>query len=94
MRPHDEHMLSCISAVLLCRSWHANAATALRKERFSKSFLWGLRGWTRLRTVAIRLPAAEGCPAAHICNSSAETTLLPFIGKALSPLFTLQETAS
>ena len=86
--------LSCISAVILCRSWQEDAATALRKERFSKSFLWGLRGWTRLRTLAIRLPASEGCPAARICNTSAEKTLLPLIGNALSSLFTLQETDS
>ena len=87
-------VLSCISAVILCRSWQEDAATALRKERFSKSFLWGLRGWTRLRTLAIRLPASEGCPAARICNTSAEKTLLPLIGNALSSLFTLQETDS
>lgn len=94
VRPHDEHMQSCISAVLLCRNWHADAAAALRKERFSKSFLWGLRGWARLRTLAIRLPAAEGRAADHIYNPSAAKTLLPLIGNALSPLFTLQETDS
>ena len=89
IRPHDEHMTSYISAVLLCRSWHADAADAVRRARFVRSFRWGLRGWARLRTIAVRLPDAEQVPAACVCNASARNALLPLIRSALSPLFTL-----
>ena len=94
IRPHDEHMTSYVSAVLICRDWHEDAAAAVRRARFTRSFLWGLRGWARLRTLAVRLPASEDAPAICICNPSARNALLPLVRSALSPLFTLQESRS
>lgn len=91
VQPHTEHMVSYISIVLFCHHWHREAAGAVQKTRFVKSFLWGLRGWTRLRTLAVCLPLSEQEPALCVCNASARTTLLPLVRQTLSPLFTLQE---
>ncbi len=96
VRPHAEHMASYISVVLLCGGWRPDAADAVRRTRFTKSFLWGLRGWVRLRTLAVRLAApGEGAAGADwVCNASARNALLPLMRRALSPLLTLQELAS
>ena len=89
IRAHDEHMTSYVSAVLLCRSWDIGMADAVRRTRFIKSFLWGLHGWARLRTLAVRLPPSKDAPAVLACNASARNALLPLIRDALSPLFPL-----
>ena len=48
IRPHDEHMASYVSVIILCRTWHQDAAAALARCRVRKSFWLGLRGWMRL----------------------------------------------
>lgn len=93
IRPHDEHMVSYVSALILCSELDAGAARAVRRTRYSKSFWWGLRGWMRLRALALRLPsgAAEGGPALYAGNAAARGALLALVQKALHPLFILSE---
>ena len=33
IRPHDEHMASYVSVIILCRSWHQDAAAAVERCR-------------------------------------------------------------
>lgn len=53
IRPHDEHMVSYVSVIILCRSWHQDAAAAVERCRVCKSFWLGLCGWMRLRALAL-----------------------------------------
>ena len=82
IRPHDEHMASYVSVIILCR----------------KSFWLGLRGWMRLRALALILPSApwrDTVPpdAACVCNKAARATLLPLARRAFPSHFS-QERAS
>lgn len=56
IRPHDEHMASYVSVIILCRSWHQDAAAAVERCRVCKSFWLGLRGWMRLRAQGVPVP--------------------------------------
>ena len=81
IRPHDEHMASYVSVIILCRS-----------------FWLGLRGWMRLRALALILPSApwrDTVPpdAACVCNKAARATLLPLARRAFPSHFS-QERAS
>lgn len=58
IRPHDEHMASYVSVIILCWTWHQDAAAAVERCRVCKSFWLGLRGWMRLRALALILPSA------------------------------------
>ena len=80
IRPHDEHMASYVSVIILCRTWHQDAAAAVERCRVCKSFWLGLRGWMRLRALALILPSApwrDTVPpdAACVCNKAARATL-------------------
>lgn len=92
IRPHDEHMASYVSVIILCRTWHQDAAAALARCRVRKSFWLGLRGWMRLRALALILPSAprrDTVPpdAACVCNEAARATLLPLVRRAFPSLF-------
>lgn len=93
IRPHDEHMVSYVSALVLCDELDAEAAGAVRRTRYSKSFWWGLRGWMRLRALAVCLPPPQpaGASALHAGNAAARGPLLALVQKALQPLFHLAE---
>ena len=98
IRPHDEHMASYVSVIILCRSWHQDAAAAVERCRVCKSFWLGLRGWMRLRALALILPSApwrDTVPpdAACVCNKAARATLLPLARRAFPSHFP-QERAS
>ena len=71
----------------------AEAAEAVRRTRYSKSFWWGLRGWMRFRALALRLPPgmAERGEALYAVNAAARGTLLSLVRTALHPLFALSE---
>lgn len=92
VRPHDEHMASYVSVIILCRAWRQDAADAVARCRVCKSFWWGLRGWMRLRVLALVLPAAprrdtDTADAACACNKAARATLLPLVRGAFPSLF-------
>lgn len=92
IRPHDEHMASYVSVIILCRTWHQDAAAALARCRVRKSFWLGLRGWMRMRALALILPSAprrDTVPpdAACVCNEAARATLLPLVRRAFPSLF-------
>lgn len=93
IRPHDEHMVSYVSALVLCEELDAGAARAVRRIRYSKSFWWGLRGWMRFRALALRLPpgTAERGPVLYAVNAAARGALLSLVRTALHPLFALSE---
>lgn len=93
IRPHDEHMVSYVSALVLCDALEAGAAEAVRRTRYSKSFWWGLRGWMRFRALALRVPpgTADGEPALYAGNAAARGALLSLVRKALHPFFALAE---
>lgn len=93
IRPHDEHMVSYVSALALCDELDAGAAGAVRRTRYSKSFWWGLRGWMRFRALALRLPPgmAERGEALYAVNAAARGALLSLVRTALHPLFALSE---
>lgn len=55
IKPHSEHMRSCVSLVILADSIDGAAATALRKIRFRKSFWFALHGWMEFRIAAMDL---------------------------------------
>ena len=98
IRPHDEHMASYVSVIILCRTWHQDAAAAVERCRVCKSFWLGLRGWMRLRALALILPSApwrDTVPpdAACVCNKAARATLLPLARSAFTSHFP-QERAS
>ena len=98
IRPHDEHMASYVSVIILCRSWQQDAAAAVERCRVCKSFWLGLRGWMRLRALALILPSApwrDTVPpdAACVCNKAARATLLPLARRAFPSHFP-QECAS
>lgn len=98
IRPHDEHMASYVSVIILCRTWHQDAAAAVERCRVCKSFWLGLRGWMRLRALALILPSApwrDTVPpdAACVCNKAARATLLPLARRAFPSHFP-QERAS
>lgn len=92
VRPHDEHMASYVSVIILCRAWRQDAADAVARCRVCKSFWWGLRGWMRLRVLALVLPAAprrdtDTADAACACNKAARAALLPLVRGAFPSLF-------
>ncbi|WP_300774899.1 hypothetical protein [uncultured Desulfovibrio sp.] len=93
IRPHDEHMVSYVSALVLCDELDAEAAEAVRRTRYSKSFWWGLRGWMRLRALVLRVPSSrpDGDPVLYTGNAAARGALLSLVQKALHPLFALSE---
>lgn len=96
IRPHDEHMVSYVSLLVLCRALDAEAAHAVRRTRYSKSFWWGLRGWMRLRACLVAVPerAGEGGvpdPGRLVSNAAARKTLAPFVRASLHECFTLTE---
>ena len=93
IRPHDEHMVSYVSALVLCDALDAGAADAVRRARYSKSFWWGLRGWMRLRALAVCLPSPQpaGAPGLYAGNAAARGPLLALMQKALQPFFPLAE---
>lgn len=93
IRPHDEHMVSYVSALVLCDELDAEAAEAVRRTRYSKSFWWGLRGWMRLRALAlcVRPGAAAGEAVRYVGNAAARGALLSLVQTALHPLFSLSE---
>lgn len=96
IRPHDEHMVSYVSLLVFCRTLDAEAAHAVRRTRYSKSFWWGLRGWMRLRACVVAVPerAGEGGapgPGKLVSNAAARKTLAPFIRASLHECFTLTE---
>lgn len=93
IRPHAEHMVSYVSALVLCDALEAGAAEAIRRTRYSKSFWWGLRGWLRLRALAVCLPPPlpVGAPGLYVGNAAARGPLLSLVQKALHPLFVLSE---
>lgn len=85
-------MASYVSVIILCRTWHQDAAAALARCRVRKSFWLGLRGWMRLRALALILPSAprrDTVPpdAACVCNEAARATLLPLVRRAFPSLF-------
>lgn len=96
IRPHDEHMVSYVSLLVFCRALDADAAHAVRRTRYSKSFWWGLRGWMRLRACVVAVPEREGeggapGPGRLVSNAAARKTLAPFIRTSLHECFTLME---
>ena len=71
---------------------------AVERCRVCKSFWLGLRGWMRLRALALILPSApwrDTVPpdAACVCNKAARATLLPLARRAFPSHFP-QERAS
>lgn len=96
IRPHDEHMVSYVSLLVLCRTLDADAAHAVRHTRYSKSFWWGLRGWMRLRVCVVVVPerAGEGSlpdSGRLVSNTAARKTLAPFIRASLRECFAMTE---
>lgn len=93
IRPHDEHMVSYVSALVFCRELDTGTAGAIRRTRYSKSFWWGLRGWMRLRALALCVPTGTAAaePLLHVGNAAARGALLSLVQKALQPLFALSE---
>lgn len=93
VRPHDEHMASYVSVIILCRSWQREAAAAVAGCRVRKMFWLGLRGWMRLRVLALVMPPAPWrdtdtplADAACACNKAARATLLPLVRGAFPSL--------
>ena len=96
--PRLDMAASYVSVIILCRSWHQDAAAAVERCRVCKSFWLGLRGWMRLRALALILPSApwrDTVPpdAACVCNKAARATLLPLARRAFPSHFP-QERAS
>lgn len=96
IRPHDEHMVSYVSLLVLCRTLDAEVAHAVRRTRYSKSFWWGLRGWMRLRACVVAVPerAGEGGapgPGRLVSNAAARKSLASLVRAALQGCFTLTE---
>lgn len=83
IRPHSEHMCSCISLIILCSSLDEDARAALTHCRTRKSFLLGLHGWMRLRALAVLPPSHPEDDVQLIGNAASRKELLPFVQRAL-----------
>lgn len=83
IRPHSEHMCSCISLIILCSSLDEDARAALTRCRTRKSFLLGLHGWMHLRALAVLPPSHPEDGVQLLGNAAARKELLPFVQRAL-----------
>ncbi len=59
IKPHSEHMRSCVSLAVIADSIDEEAQKALRKIRFRKSFWLALHGWMEFRIAAIDLSTGQ-----------------------------------
>ena len=59
IKPHSEHMRSCVSLVVVADSIDAKAQKTLRKIRFRKNFWLALHGWMEFRIAAIDLSTGQ-----------------------------------
>ena len=57
--PPEGHMASTLTLILLCGAVEPEAASAVRRARFSKSYRFSLRGWATGRVAAADL--GSGC---------------------------------
>ena len=57
--PPEGHMASSLTLILLCNEVEPEAARAVRRARFSKSYRFSLRGWATGRVAAADL--GSGC---------------------------------
>lgn len=53
IKPHSEHMYSYVTLIILADSIDPEAAEALKKIRFQKSFWLSLHGWMEFRIAAV-----------------------------------------
>ena len=79
IKPHSEHMRSCVSLAVIADSIDEEAQKALRKIRFRKSFWLALHGWMEFCIAAIDLSAGQvfSNPAGKDVRVTLERNLQP-----------------
>ena len=55
IHPHNEHMCTHMSLIVLTKHIHPSTYDAIQRTKFRKSFLFSLHGWTALRLAVVDL---------------------------------------
>lgn len=59
VQPHQEHMYSYVTLVLLCETIDADVKREMRKLRFTKNYKFAVQGYSTVRLAAIELSTEE-----------------------------------
>ena len=85
IRPHDEHRVSMITALIVCSTAETPALEELVRCRRRKDFLWGFHGWMEFRAACVVLDSQE----VHVNRAARD--LEEFLRKNLNHVVTTNE---